>query len=114
MDEKTCKIVNEDGGTMIELKNVRVENGRLTVTGALMGAWDTDMYMDVESIKNAVGLEAMIDEKAPGAEEVKYLAYASDKEEKLLENQRLIRTPVVRNGKKATVGYAPETWSEWE
>ena len=53
-------------------------------------------------------------EKAPGAEEVKSLAYASDKEEKLLENQRLIRTPVVRNGKKATVGYAPETWSEWE
>ena len=56
MDEKTCKIVNGDGSTMIELKNVRVENGRLTVTGALMGAWDTDMYMDVDSIKNAVGL----------------------------------------------------------
>ena len=55
-EEKTCKIVNDMGATMIELKNVRVENGRLTVTGALMGAWDTDMYMDVESIKNAVGL----------------------------------------------------------
>ena len=56
MLEKTCKIVNEDGGTMIELKNVRVENNRLVVTGALMGAWDTDMYMDIESIKNAIGL----------------------------------------------------------
>ena len=56
MDQKTCKIVNEDGGTMIELKNVRVENGKLVVTGALMGAWDTDMYMDVDSIKAAVGL----------------------------------------------------------
>lgn len=56
MSEKTCKIVNEDGGTMIELKNVRVENNRLVVTGALMGAWDTDMYMDIESIKNAIGL----------------------------------------------------------
>lgn len=56
MDEKTCKIVNEDGGTMIELKNVRVENGKLVVTGALMGAWDTDMYMGVDDIKNAVGI----------------------------------------------------------
>ena len=37
-----------------------------------------------------------------------------DQEEKLLENQRLLKTPVVRNGKKATVGYAPEVWSTWE
>lgn len=56
MDEKSCKIVNEDGGTMIELKNVRVENGKLVVTGALMGAWDTDMYMSVDDIKAAVGI----------------------------------------------------------
>gem|GEM_PF-4820872 len=56
MDGKTCKIVNEDGATMIELKNVRVQDGKLTVTGALMGAWDTDMFMDVESIKAAIGL----------------------------------------------------------
>lgn len=56
MEEKTCRIVNEEGGTMIELKGVRVENDRLVVTGALMGAWDTDMYMDIDSIKNAVGL----------------------------------------------------------
>ena len=69
---------------------------------------------EFRSVLSAVCLERLLDEKAPGAEEVKYLAYASDKEEKLLENQRLIRTPVVRNGKKATVGYAPETWSEWE
>ena len=45
---------------------------------------------------------------------MKYLAYGADKEEKLLENQRLIRTPVVRNGRQATVGYAPETWAGWE
>ena len=56
MSEKTCKIVSEDGATMIELKNVRVENNRLVVTGALMGAWDTDMYMSVDDIKAAVGI----------------------------------------------------------
>ena len=68
---------------------------------------------EFRSVLSAVGLERLLDEKAPGAEEVKYLAYASDKEEKLLENQRLLRTPVVRNGRKATVGYAPEIWEQW-
>ena len=69
---------------------------------------------EFRSVKNAVGFDALLDEKAPGAEEVKYLAYAADREEKLLENQRLLKTPVVRNGRKATVGYAPETWAAWE
>mgnify|MGYP003559881470 CR=1 FL=1 len=36
------------------------------------------------------------------------------KEEKLLENQELFKTPIVRNGKKATLGYCPEIWKEWE
>ena len=56
MDEKTCKVVNDEGSTMIELSGVRVENDRLVVTGALMGAWETDMFVDPESIKAAVGL----------------------------------------------------------
>ena len=54
--DKTCKIVSEDGSTMISLNSVRVEGNRLVVNGALMGAWETDMYMDVDSIKAAVGL----------------------------------------------------------
>ena len=32
----------------------------------------------------------------------------------LLEHPELLRTPIVRNGRKATVGYCPETWAEWE
>ena len=36
-----------------------------------------------------------------------------DKEEKILENPQMIRTPVVRNGKKATIGYCPDVWKEW-
>ena len=69
---------------------------------------------EFRSVLKAVGLEDLLDAKAPGAEEVKYLAYEADKEDKMLENQRLIRTPVVRNGRQATVGYAPEVWSSWE
>ena len=35
-------------------------------------------------------------------------------EEKLLEHGELFKTPIVRNGKKATVGYCPEIWKEWD
>jgi len=69
---------------------------------------------EFQSVKSAVGLAALINENAKGAELLKYLAYDADKEEKLLENQKLLKTPVVRNGKKATVGYAPDIWKDWE
>jgi arsenate reductase-like glutaredoxin family protein len=66
------------------------------------------------SVRNAVGLQGMIDDTAPGAEILTYLAYNTDKEEKLLENPMFIKTPIVRNGKKATIGYCPDVWKEWE
>ena len=69
---------------------------------------------ELTSVKNAVGLEAMIDGKAPGAEILTYLAYEADKEEKLFENPAFIKTPIVRNGKLATVGYCPDVWKGWE
>lgn len=69
---------------------------------------------ELESVIAYVGLEALIDEKAKGAEILRYLAHDSDKAAKLLENPSLIKTPVVRNGKKATVGYCPDIWKEWE
>ena len=43
---------------------------------------------------------------------VKYIS-EDQKEEKLLVNQQVIKTPIVRNGKLATVGYAPEVWKGW-
>ena len=36
------------------------------------------------------------------------------KEDKLFENQQLFLTPIVRNGRKATVGYQPDVWKTWE
>ena len=69
---------------------------------------------EFNSVKNAVGLENLINYDARGAELIKYLAYDADKEEKLLEDQSLIKTPIVRNGKKATDGYSPEIWKDWE
>ncbi len=69
---------------------------------------------ELTSVLQCVGLDALIDPKSEGAEILQYLAYAQDRAEKLYENQQWIRTPVVRNGKKATVGYCPEVWKDWE
>ena len=69
---------------------------------------------EFDSVRRAVGLEAMINPDAPGAEELQYLAYEEDRVEKLLENPRYLKTPIVRNGRQATVGYCPEVWKEWE
>ncbi|MDD5938614.1 MAG: arsenate reductase family protein [Clostridiales bacterium] len=69
---------------------------------------------ELTSVVRAVGLDALIDQKNPDAALLNYLAYDADKLEKLLENPKLIKTPVVRNGRQATVGYQPEVWQNWE
>ena len=69
---------------------------------------------EFNSVLQAVGLDNMIDPKARDAEILQYLAYDEDKAEKLFENQNLIKTPIVRNGKKATAGYCPDVWQTWE
>ena len=70
---------------------------------------------ELASVKRAVGgLEKLVDEAHPDAALIKFLAYDADKEARLLEDPRLIKTPIVRNGKQATVGYCPEVWATWE
>lgn len=71
---------------------------------------------ELQSVKAAVGLKALIDEKSK--EYVKLnianIRTESVKEELLLNNPKLYKTPIVRNGKQATIGYVPEVWSTWE
>ena len=69
---------------------------------------------ELESVKQAVGLEALMDEKDPDFPLLQYLARPEDKLEKLYEEPWRVKTPVVRNGKQATVGYQPEVWKTWE
>ncbi|NCE64880.1 ArsC family transcriptional regulator [Pseudoflavonifractor sp. 524-17] len=69
---------------------------------------------ELASVKNAVGLAALVDERHPDAALIAYLAYDSDKLEKLLDNPALLKTPIVRNGKQATVGYCPDVWKTWQ
>ncbi len=68
-------------------------------------------------VKQAVGgLDKLLDENNKDKNTLALLKYLSDsdKEEKLLENQQLLKTPIVRNGRQATVGYQPDVWKTWE
>ncbi len=72
---------------------------------------------EFNSVKLAVGgFEKLFDEESKSQEAVliKYLSNDEAKEEKLLENPLLFKTPIVRNGKLATVGFCPEVWKNWE
>ena len=72
---------------------------------------------ELTSIKQAIGgLDNLIDTNAKDKDTLALLQYIvpENKEEKLLENQHILKTPIVRNGKKATIGYAPDTWKTWE
>ena len=72
---------------------------------------------EFNSVKQAVGgLDKLVDEACKDQATLTLMKYLSDsdKEEKLLENQQVLKTPVVRNGKLATVGFCPDIWKGWE
>ena len=62
------------------------------------------------------GLMNMINPDAKDKDAVALIQYIADEDklEKLLENQQIIKTPVVRNGKQSTLGYQPDVWKKWE
>ena len=64
---------------------------------------------ELNSVKNSVGITALSSDP-----EITYLAYDGDKLEKLFDYPELLNTPIVRNGKQATVGYQPDVWKNWE
>lgn len=72
---------------------------------------------ELQSVARRVPLEQLIDRAGSHFIE-KGLAYASFNAAKiealLLADPLLFRTPIVRNGKEATVGYCPEVWKSWQ
>jgi arsenate reductase len=68
---------------------------------------------ELRSILGSVTLDSLIDTESKTYEDknLKYMVY--DKEETLLANPLLFKTPIVRDGKRATVGYVPDVWKNW-
>lgn len=71
---------------------------------------------EFESVKAAVGLKDLINEKAKEYKSLnmQQLGVGSVAAEVLFKNPKLYKTPIVRNGNQATVGFQPEVWKYWE
>ena len=68
---------------------------------------------EFQSVCKAIGgYNKLIDTDCKDKDLLALITYIAeeDKAEKILENQSIIKVPVVRNGKQATVGYQPEIW----
>lgn len=72
---------------------------------------------EFNSVAQAVGgYQKLIDQNCKDKNLLALVNYIAedDRVEKILENQKIIKTPIVRNGKQATVGYQPDVWKGWK
>lgn len=72
---------------------------------------------EFDSVLRAVGgIDNLIDWDSKDSD-ILILRYTEDsraKEDKVFDRPELMKAPIVRNGKQATVGYAPEVWETWK
>jgi arsenate reductase-like glutaredoxin family protein len=68
---------------------------------------------ELESVISGVGDREELLDKDSKLYKAKYAYLKFDIAEELLENQEMIKLPIVRNGKKAAVGEAPSVWKKW-
>ena len=84
---------------MIDLKEKEMSRGEFENVARALGGWEKLVNPQAKDKQTRALLDALVDWQ---------------KEDKLFENQQLFLTPIVRNGKKATVGYQPDIWKDWE
>ena len=72
---------------------------------------------EFDSVLRAVGgINALTDwdAKSPTIDLMRYMDDTRAKEDKVFDDPGLMKTPIVRNGKQATVGYRPDIWETWK
>ncbi len=72
-------------------------------------------HRELESVARCVGISALV--KATDDWQAHYILQLQDVQaavKELCANQKLLKTPIVRNGQKATVGFCPDVWNEWK
>ena len=67
-------------------------------------------------VRGVKGIDNLIDwnHKSQDVTNMRYMDSSVAKEDIVFDDPRLMRTPIVRNGKFVTVGYCPEVWDKWE
>ena len=83
----------------VDMKEKGMSKGEFTSVAEKNGGVDNMLNPDAKD-KDALALIKNI------ADEDKLIT--------ILENQQVIKTPIVRNGKQSTLGYKPEVWKTWE
>ena len=72
---------------------------------------------EFNSVCQAVGgYQKLIDQNCKDKDLLALITYIAeeDKVEKILDNQKIIKIPIVRNGKQVTVGFQPDVWKRWK
>ncbi len=71
---------------------------------------------ELNNVSKVIPVNELINQKAKAykTSNLDKIRSNETKLEILLKEQSLIKTPIVRNGKLATVGYKPEVWKDWE
>uniref|UniRef100_I5AWT0 Glutaredoxin family protein, arsenate reductase n=1 Tax=Eubacterium cellulosolvens (strain ATCC 43171 / JCM 9499 / 6) TaxID=633697 RepID=I5AWT0_EUBC6 len=72
-------------------------------------------HIQIDKEKRGTGMN-MVNPDAKDQDAVALFQYIADEDKfsKLLENPQILKTPIVRNGKQATLGYLPDVWKKWE
>ncbi|HEY5586112.1 MAG TPA: ArsC/Spx/MgsR family protein [Ruminiclostridium sp.] len=71
---------------------------------------------EFDSVKVAVGIKDLINMNSKDYIKLNMqnLGVGKVAEEALFKNPKLYNSPIVRNGRKATVGHQPDIWKYWE
>ena len=82
----------------IDMKEKGMSKGELNAVAQANGGW-----------------ENLIDWEGRDKDVLALIRYISEDErlEKILSNQQVLKTPVVRNGRQSTLGYMPDVWKSW-
>jgi len=68
---------------------------------------------ELNNISSVITVDELIDKEGKQFEKrnLKFMVFNIENE--LLENPLLLKTPIVRNGGRVTIGYKPEIWKTW-
>ena len=72
---------------------------------------------ELRSVAARVGIESLIDREGTRYRDKGLRAAAPTGprvEQILLDDPLLLRTPIVRNGREATIGFEPDVWATWK
>ena len=101
---KKCK-ETQKAERFFKERNIQFHFRDLTIKGLSKG--------ELDNIKRKIPIDDLLNKEGKQFKKrnMEYIVFNT--EDELLKDPLLLKSPIVRNGKLATVGYEPETWKEW-